>query len=59
MRNEMYFFYHCNEFDYIHEFVNFLVEIFYDTLEYDVLDNNIYLYLIDLNKFLLLVCLLD
>ena len=25
-------------------FLNFLVEIFYDTLGYDVLDSNVYLY---------------
>ena len=47
MQNEKYFFYHCNVFDYNHDFVKFLVEIFYDTLEFDVLNSNMCLYLID------------
>ena len=39
MRNEKNFFYHCNEFIYSRFF-----EIFSDTLGYDVLDSNVYLY---------------
>ena len=42
MQNEMGFSYYCNEFENNHDFVNFLVEFFYDTLEYLVLNNNIY-----------------
>ena len=51
MLNEIHFFYHCNVFEYIHDFVIFLKEFFYDTLEVDVLNNNICLYLIDYYKF--------
>ena len=53
MLNEIDFFYPCNVFEYIHDFVIFLVEFFYDTLEVDVLNNNICLYLIDYYNFLI------
>ena len=59
MQNEMDFFYHCNEFEYNLDFVIFLVEVFNDTLEIDVLNNNICLYLIDYYKISLLVYLFD
>ena len=36
MQIEMDFFFHCNVFEYILYFVKFLLEIFYDTLEFDV-----------------------
>ena len=55
MQIEMDFFYHCKKFEYIQDFVKFSVEVFYDTLEYDVLIRNICLYLIDYYKCLLLV----
>ena len=45
-QNEKDFFYHCKKFEYNHDFVKFLVEFFYDTLEFDVLNINISLYLI-------------
>ena len=40
MQSEMDFVYHCNEFEYNQDFVIFLVEFFYDTLEFDVLNND-------------------
>ena len=46
MQKEMDFFYHCNVFDYILYFVIFLVEILYETLEYEVLDNIVRLYIV-------------
>ena len=52
-QNEMDFFYHCIEFEYNHDFEQSLVEIFYDTLGYDVLDSNVYLYEIDYLELLL------
>ena len=51
MRNEWDFFYHCKNFECNHDFVIFLVEIFNDTLEYDALNINKYLYLIDYYNF--------
>ena len=43
MQNEKNFFYHSKKFEDNVDFVIFLVEIFYDTLEYDVLDSNVFL----------------
>ena len=34
MQNEMDFLYRCKKFEYNHEFEQFIVEIFYDTLEF-------------------------
>ena len=45
MQNEKDFFYHCKKFEYNQDFVTFSVKIFSDALEYEVLDNIIYLYL--------------
>ena len=59
MRIEMDFFYHCIVFEYIHGSVVFLVELFSDTFEFDVLNNNICLYLMDYYNFILLVYLID
>ena len=59
MQNEMDFFYHCNEFEFNLDYVKFLVEFFYDALEFGVLNNNLCLYLIDYQKLLLLVYLID
>ena len=59
MQNELDYFYHCKTFQYNHGFEQFLVELFYDTLEFDVLNINIRLYLIDCYKCLLLVYLFD
>ena len=53
MQNEMDFYGHCKTFEYNHDFVKFLVEIFYDTLGYEVVDSNAYLYLIDYYNFFL------
>ena len=51
MQNEKDFFDHCNEFVYIHDFDQFFLKIDDDPLEFDVLDSNVYLYLIDYFKF--------
>ena len=51
MQNEKNFLYRCKRFVYSHDFLIFLVEFFYDTLEFDVLNNNISLYLIDYYNF--------
>ena len=59
MQNGMNYFYHCKKFEYNHDFEQFLVEICYDTLEFDVLINNICLYLIDCYKCLLLIYSFD
>ena len=53
MQNKMNFYGYCNEIVYNHDFEIVLVEIFFDTLEYEVLDNNVCLYEIDYYKFLL------
>ena len=59
MQNEKDFFHHYNEFEFVLYFVKFLVEIFYDTLGYDALYNNVCLYEKEYYKFLLLVYLSD
>ena len=59
MQTEMDYFYHCKKFEYNHDFKQFSEEIFYDTLEFDVLNNDICLYLTDSYKCLLLVYLFD
>ena len=45
----MDFFYHCNEFEYIHGFVNFSGKSDDSLLVYQVLDNNVCLYEIEYN----------
>ena len=47
MQNEMNFFDHCNVIEYNHDFVIIFKKIDNDTLEYEVLDSNVYSYLID------------
>ena len=59
MQNENYFYDHCNEFEYNHDFLKFLWKID-DVMEVHLIwDDNVYLFLIDYYKFLLLVCLFD
>ena len=59
MQNEMDFFYHCKKFEFNHDSEIFFRKIVYDTLGYNVLDSNVYLYMIDYLEFFLLVYLFD
>ena len=47
MQNGKDFFYHCNKFEYIHDFEIFFSKIEDALLEYEILDSNVYLYSID------------
>ena len=47
MQNEKNFFYRCKKFEYIHDYEIFFTKSDNDTLEYVILDNNVYLYEID------------
>ena len=47
MQNEIDFFDHCKKLEYNHDFVKVSVKFFYDTLAFDVLNNDVCLYLID------------
>ena len=53
MQNEMYFFYHCNEFEYNHDFLKFLWKIDDVMEELLIWDDNVCLYLIDYYTFFL------
>ena len=57
-QNEMDFFYHCNMFEYNQDFEQVFWKIDVALLEYENLDNDVYLCEIDYYKFLLLLCLL-
>ena len=53
MQNEMDFFYHCNEFDYNHDFVEIFKKSEDALLVFVNLDSDVCLYEIDYYKFLL------
>ena len=43
MQNEMDFYGQCNEFVYNHDYVKFSKRIVFDSLEYVILDSDVYL----------------
>ena len=57
MQNEKYYFYHYNVSVHNHDFEIVFQKIADAILEFDVLDNKLCLYIVDVNKFLLLVYL--
>ena len=59
MQNENDYFYHYNEFEYNPDFEKVFRNIAGALLEFDVLNNNLCFYIVDVNKFLSLVSLFD
>ena len=57
MQSEKDYFYHYKMFLHNHDFEKVFSKIADVLLEFDVLDNNICLYIVDVNEFLLLVYL--
>ena len=58
MQSEKDYFYHYNMFVHNHDYEKAFYKNADALLEFDVLDNNICLYIVDVKKFLLLVFLL-
>ena len=50
MQNENDYFYYYNEFEYNHDFEKVFQKSANALMEFDVLDNNLCLYIVDVNK---------
>ena len=59
MQNERDYLYHYNVLLHNHDFQKVFQKIVDALLEFDVSDNNLCLYIVDVNKFILLVSLFD